>query len=76
MKLKDVPIVRDYSDVFLKELESLLPNREVEFKIDLVLGTAPISKTSYRMALVKLKELKIQLQDLLEWGFIRESDSP
>ena len=76
VKLEDVPIVRDFPDVFPEELTSLPPEREIEFKIDLVPGVAPISKTSYRMAPAELKELKIQLQDLLERGFIKESDSP
>ncbi|XP_027151991.1 uncharacterized protein LOC113752048 [Coffea eugenioides] len=61
VKLEDVPVVRKFSDVFPEELKTLLPEREVEFKIDLVPGTAPISKTPYRMAPVELKELKIQL---------------
>ena len=65
-----------FSRHFLKELVSLLPKRDMEFKIDLLLRTAPISKTPYRMAPVELKELKLQLQDLLEREFIRESDSP
>ncbi|XP_027166458.1 uncharacterized protein LOC113766464 [Coffea eugenioides] len=65
-KLEDVPVVQEFSDVFPEELKTLPPDREVEFKIDLVPGTAPISKTPYRMAPAELKELKIQLQDLLE----------
>nr|XP_027124219.1 uncharacterized protein LOC113740905 [Coffea arabica] len=76
VKLEDVPVVREFSDVFPEELKTLPPEREVEFKIDLVPGTAPISKTPYRMAPAELKELKIQLQDLLEKGFVKESDSP
>ncbi|XP_071939145.1 uncharacterized protein [Coffea arabica] len=76
VKLEDVPVVREFPDVFPEELKTLPPEREVEFKIDLVPGTAPISKTPYRMAPVELKELKIQLQDLLEKGFVKESDSP
>nr|XP_027124233.1 uncharacterized protein LOC113740918 [Coffea arabica] len=76
VKLEDVPVVREYPDVFPEELKTLPPEREVEFKIELVSGTAPISKTPYRMAPAELKELKIQLQDLLERGFVRESDSP
>ncbi|XP_027169401.1 uncharacterized protein LOC113769125 [Coffea eugenioides] len=76
VKLEDVPIVRDFPDVFPEELTSLPPEREIEFKIDLVPEVASISKTPYRMAPAKLKELKIQLQDLLERGFIKESDSP
>ncbi|XP_071933123.1 uncharacterized protein [Coffea arabica] len=75
-KLEDVPVVREFPDVFPEELKTLPPERDVEFKIDLVPGTAPISKTRYRMAPAELKELKIQLQDLLEKGFVKESDSP
>ncbi|XP_027124343.1 uncharacterized protein LOC113769317 [Coffea eugenioides] len=76
LKLEDVPVVREFPDVFPEELRTLPPEREVEFKIDLMPGTAPISKTPYRMAPAELKELKIQLQDLLEKGFVKESDSP
>nr|XP_027071972.1 uncharacterized protein LOC113696787 [Coffea arabica] len=75
-KLEDVPVVQEFPDVFPEELKTLPPEREVEFRIDLVPGTAPISKTPYRMAPAELKELKIQLQDLLEKGFVKESDSP
>ncbi|XP_071906001.1 uncharacterized protein [Coffea arabica] len=66
VRLEDVPVVQEFPDVFPEELKTLPPEREVEFKIDLVPGTAPISKTPYRMAPTELKELKIQLQDLLE----------
>ncbi|XP_071906070.1 uncharacterized protein [Coffea arabica] len=76
VRLEDVLVVREFLDVFPEELTTLPPEREVEFKIDLVPGTAPISKTPYRMAPAELKELKIQLQDLLEKGFVKESDSP
>ena len=76
LKLEDIPIVKDYPDVFLEDLPSLLPEREVEFTIDLAPGTAPISKAPYRMAHMELKELKIQLQALLDKGFIRPSVSP
>ena len=73
LKLEDMSIVRDYPDVFLEDLLGLPPKREVEFTIDLALGTASISKTPYRMAPMELKELKIQLQELLDKGFIRPS---
>nr|XP_027077125.1 uncharacterized protein LOC113700897 [Coffea arabica] len=75
-KLEDIPVISEFPDVFSEELESLPPEREIEFKIDLVPGTTPISKTPYRMAPAELKELKVQLQDLLERGFIHESESP
>ena len=55
LKLENIPVVRDFPDVFLDELSSLPPEREVEFTINLVLRTTPISKTSYRMATVELK---------------------
>ena len=61
LKLKDIPIVRDYLDVFLDNLFGLPLEKKVEFNIDLVLVTTPISKIPYRMAHVELKELMIQL---------------
>ena len=76
LKIEDVPVVCEYPDVFPDELVNLPPEREIEFEINLLPGTSPISKTPYRMALAELKELKLQLQDLLERGFIRESGSP
>ncbi|XP_071921717.1 uncharacterized protein [Coffea arabica] len=76
VRLEDMPIVKEYPDVFPEELESLPPEREIAFKIDVTPGVAPISKTPYRMAPTELKELKLQLQDLLERNFIKESDSP
>nr|GEW38216.1 putative reverse transcriptase domain, aspartic peptidase domain protein [Tanacetum cinerariifolium] len=69
-------VVRDFSDVFPKELPGIPPEREVEFGIELVSGTQPISKASYRMAPIELKELKEQLQELLDLGFICPSVSP
>ncbi|XP_021980333.1 uncharacterized protein LOC110876469 [Helianthus annuus] len=68
--------VCDFPDVFPKELPGLPPDREVEFTIDLIPGAELISKALYRMAPLELKELKEQLQELLELGFIRPSISP
>jgi hypothetical protein len=65
-----------FPDVFLEDLHGLPPERDVEFVIELNLGTAPISRRSYRMAPNELAELKTQLHDLLEKGFIRPSSSP
>ena len=76
LKLEDIPIVRDYPDVFPKDLLGLPPKREVEFTIDLALGTTLISKASHRMTLMELKELKIQRHELLDKGFIRPNVSP
>ena len=74
--LSDIPIVSDCPDVFLEELPGLPPRREIEFAINVVQGATPASITPYQMALVELKELKLQLQELLEKGFIRPSVSP
>nr|GEX32679.1 retrotransposon protein, putative, Ty3-gypsy subclass [Tanacetum cinerariifolium] len=74
--LETHPIVRDFSDVFPEELPGIPHEREVEFVIELILGTQPISKAPYRMAPIELKELKEQLQELLDLGFIRPSVSP
>ena len=59
LKFKDVPIVREYLDVFPKELSGLPPDREVEFTIYLVPGTRPISQAPYRMTPTELKKLKV-----------------
>ena len=75
LKLEDIPIVRDYPDVFPDDLPGLPPEREVEFTINVAPGTTPISKAPYRMTPLELKELKIQLQELLDKGFIRPSVS-
>ncbi|WRX27657.1 Reverse transcriptase [Theobroma cacao] len=74
-KLENVPVVSDFSDVFLDELSRLSPDRELEFTIDLFSGTAPISIPPYRMVLAELKELKVQLKELVDKGFIRPSTS-
>ncbi|NBK90373.1 RNA-directed DNA polymerase, partial [Listeria monocytogenes] len=74
--LNDISIVNKFPDVFPEELPGLPPEREIEFCIDLEPGTKPISKAPYRMAPIELQELKIQLQELLDIGFIRPSTSP
>ncbi|KAA3483034.1 Gag protease polyprotein-like protein [Gossypium australe] len=74
--IETVPVVCEYPDVFPEELPGLPPVREVEFGIELVSGTTPISIASYRMAPLELKELKIQLQELTNKGFARPSYSP
>ena len=62
----DIPTVSDFSDVFPEELLGLPPLREIEVAIDVVPGASSASIAPYRMALVELKELKLQLQELLE----------
>ncbi|KAL0544333.1 hypothetical protein IC582_019446 [Cucumis melo] len=76
VSLSSEPVVKDYPDVFPEELPGLPPHREVEFAIELEPGTVPISRAPYRMAPAELKELKVQLQELLDKGFIRPSVSP
>ena len=68
-------VVCDYEDVFLDELSGLPPHRDVDFIIELHPSTSHISMTPHRMTLVELQELKVQLQDLLDKGFIRPSTS-
>ncbi|WOG95151.1 hypothetical protein DCAR_0414454 [Daucus carota subsp. sativus] len=75
-KIKEIPIVNEFSDVFPDELPGLPPDREIEFTIDLAPGTEPVSKAPYRMAPVEMKELAMQVQELLDKGFIRPSVSP
>jgi hypothetical protein len=72
----DIPVVCEFLDVFPEDLPGLPPERDMEFVIELKPGTAPISRRSYRMPPNELAELKMQLQDLLEKGFIRPSSSP
>ena len=74
--VSDIPTVCDFPDMFPEELPGLPPQREIEFAIDIVLGATPASITPYRIAPLELKELKLQLQELLEKGFIRPSVSP
>jgi hypothetical protein len=76
IKLGYIPIVCEYLDVFPDDLPAMPPDRDIEFIIELQPGTAPISKRSYHMPPNELAELKIQLQDLLDKGFIRPSASP
>jgi hypothetical protein len=76
IKFKYIPIVCEYPDVFPDDLPRMPLDRDVKFIIELQHGTAPISKKSYRMPPNELAESKIQLQDLLDKGFIRPSASP
>ncbi|GKE73591.1 hypothetical protein Tco_1535632 [Tanacetum coccineum] len=75
-QIKDVPIVRDFPEVFLEDLPGLPPARPLEFQINLILGAAPVARAPYRLAPSKMKELSEQLQVLSDKGFIRPSSSP
>jgi hypothetical protein len=74
--IEDVPVVREYPDVFPEELPGMPPDRDIEFVIELIPRTSPIAKRPYRMAAPELAKLKKQLRELQRSGFIRPSSSP
>ncbi|GJX38754.1 putative reverse transcriptase domain-containing protein [Tanacetum coccineum] len=75
-KLSDISVVREFEDVFPEDLSGLPPQRQVEFRIDLVPGVTPVAKSPYRLAPSEMQELSGQLQELQDKGFIRPSHSP
>nr|GEZ09024.1 putative reverse transcriptase domain-containing protein [Tanacetum cinerariifolium] len=75
-RLKDVPIVRDFLEVFPEDLPGIPPARKVEFQIDLVPGVALVARAPYRLAPSEMKELAEQLQELSDKEFIRPNSSP
>ncbi|XP_076891984.1 uncharacterized protein LOC143543543 [Bidens hawaiensis] len=75
-QLSDIPIVRDFPEVFPKDVSGLPPIRQVEFRIDLVPGANPVAKAPYRPAPSEMQELSNQIQELTDKGFIRPSSSP
>ncbi|GJX74696.1 putative reverse transcriptase domain-containing protein [Tanacetum coccineum] len=75
-RLEDIPVVREFSEVFTKDLPGLPPVRQVEFQIDLIPGAAPVARAPYRLAPSEMQELSNQLQELAGRGFIRPSTSP
>ncbi|GJR49301.1 hypothetical protein Tco_1399822 [Tanacetum coccineum] len=75
-QLKDVPIVRGFSEVFPKNLSDLPPTRQVEFQVNLMPGVVPVTRAPYRLAPSEMKDLTEQLQELSDKGFIRPSSSP
>ena len=76
MRLEDIPIVKEFSDVFPDDLPGLPPNKEIDFKIALAPRTEQISRAPYRMAPAELKELKVQMEEMVNKGFVRQSTSP
>jgi hypothetical protein len=76
LKLEDIHVVREFSDVFLDDLCGMSPERPIEFKIELQLGTTLAAKAPYKMSHVELKELKIQLQGLLHKGYTHPCTPP
>nr|GFC90691.1 putative reverse transcriptase domain-containing protein [Tanacetum cinerariifolium] len=75
-QLEDVPMVRDFPEVFPEDLPGLPPIRQVEFQIDLVPGAASVARAPYRLGPFEMKELAEQLKELSDKGFIRPSSSP
>ncbi|GKE95021.1 putative reverse transcriptase domain-containing protein, partial [Tanacetum coccineum] len=67
-KLKDIPVVREFTSVFSEDLSGLPPSREVEFFIDLIPGAMPVAKLPYRLEPTKMQELSNQLKELQEKG--------
>ena len=76
VEVEKIPVVREFPDVFPEELPGIPIEREVDLSIEIVPGTTPMSRAPYRMASIELKELKVQLQEILDKGFIRPSVSP
>ncbi|KAD6794782.1 hypothetical protein E3N88_05678 [Mikania micrantha] len=75
-RITDIPVVKDFPEVFPEDISGLPPTRQVEFRIDLIPGAAPVAKAPYRLAPSEMQELSGQLQELLDKGFIRPSFSP
>ncbi|GKB81014.1 hypothetical protein Tco_0947909 [Tanacetum coccineum] len=75
-RLEDIPVVREFLEVFPEDLPGLPPVRQVEFQIDLIPGAAPVARAPYRLAPSEMQELSNQLQELSDRGFIRPSTSP
>nr|GEV76996.1 putative reverse transcriptase domain-containing protein [Tanacetum cinerariifolium] len=75
-RLENIPVVREFLDVFLEEIPGLPLVRQVEFQIDLIPGVAPVARAPYRLAPSEMQELSNQLQELADRGFIRPSTSP
>ncbi|GJR63848.1 putative reverse transcriptase domain-containing protein [Tanacetum coccineum] len=75
-KMNEIPVVREFSDVFPEDLSGLPPQRQVEFRIELVAGATPVAKSPYHLAPSEMQELSGQLQELQDKGFIRPSHSP
>ncbi|GKD41967.1 hypothetical protein Tco_1266612 [Tanacetum coccineum] len=69
-RISDIPVARDITDVFWEDLLGLPPQRQVEFRIDLVLGATPVAKSPYRLAPSEIQELSGQLQELQDKGLI------
>jgi hypothetical protein len=75
LNVEDHSVLWEFKDVFLEEVHGLNPKRDLDFLIDLVLGAISTSKVSYRMSTPELVEMKLQLKELLDEGYIKPSIS-
>ena len=76
VNLEDIPVIKEFPNVFSEELSGLPLEREVDLSIEVLPETTSISRAPYRMALTELKKLKTRLQELLDKGFVQPSVSP
>ena len=74
--LEDFHVLQEFNDVFLDEIAGLTPKRDIDFTIELVPGATPVSREPYRMSTLKMLEMKMQLQELLDKKYIRRGVSP
>ena len=70
LKLEDIPVLKEYADVFSEEISGLPLKRQLDFTIELVPGAVPSSKALYRMNILELNELKSQLKELIDKNYI------
>ncbi|GJV97136.1 putative reverse transcriptase domain-containing protein, partial [Tanacetum coccineum] len=75
-RLEDIPVVREFPEVFPKDIPGLPPVRQVEFQINLIPRTTHVARAPYRLTPSEMQELSNQLQELVDRGFIRPSTSP
>ena len=76
LKFDDISILKEFSDVFLEDIIGLPPKRELDFTTELVPGVVPNSKAPYRMNILEINELKLQLQEMIDKNYIQPSVSP
>jgi hypothetical protein len=76
LNLEDIPVAYEFPDAFSEDLPGMAPDQDVEFIIELQPSTTPISKRPYKMSPKDLAELKVQLKELFDKGYIRPSSSP
>ena len=74
--LDNLPVIKEFADVFPEEIPGLPPKRDIDFTIELLPGVAPVSRAPYRMSVPELTELKMKIQELLDKNYIRPSVSP